>query len=323
MLWITGAAGRDGRELCLRVEGTSITGKSTRAPPGAQRLDARGLLLLPAFIDAHVHLAVAGDPALVAREELRGGIAAVLDLGVPLRKLPLDHRPLQVRFAGPLFTAPHGYPTQTWGKDGYGLEVATAQQAQDAVARVHAQGARFLKLAFDSRFPMLAPDVARAAADAARKLGMRVAAHTLDADAVERALDAGADALAHTPREELPERLRARLEGKWVISTLQAFGVPPARLRALREAGMRVAYGTDLGNTGTRPGIDERELRLLAEAGVDPVRAATADAAELLGLPELGRLSVGSPASLIAVRSLAPEALARPVWVMNCGRVVV
>ena len=114
-----------------------------------------------------------------------------------------------------------------------------------------------------------------------------------------------------------------RMGGNWVISTLHAFRVDPARLQALRHAGARIAYGTDLGNEDTAPGIDARELALLAKAGIDPLKAATQQSAELLGLRDLGRLSVGSAASLIAVRDLAPESLARPAWVMIDGKMVV
>src|SRR5207248_9369464 len=192
-----------------------------------------------------------------------------------------------------------------------------------AVRKLAESGARFAKLAFDPRFPMLAPEVARAAVVEAHGLGLMVAAHALEADSVRRALSAGADVLAHTPREELPRDLLERMGGNWVISTLHAFQVDPARLQALRHAGARIAYGTDLGNEDTAPGIDARELALLAKAGIDPLKAATQQSAELLGLRDLGRLSVGSAASLIAVRDLAPESLARPAWVMIDGKMVV
>ena len=326
MLWIANCllADPNPREGALRVEGQFITGRTSRLAVKVPTLDARGLTLVPAFVDAHVHLSVAGDAGLIAREELRRGVAGVIDLGAPEGALPsLDLRPLRVRFAGPLFTAPGGYPTQTWGKDGHGLPLTTAGEARAAVGRLAALQARFVKLAFDPRGPMLAFDVAKAAADEAHRLGLKVAAHALEADAVRLALDAGADVLAHTPREKLPADLLERMKGKWVISTLFAFEVAPERLAALREAGARIAYGTDLGNERTAPGIDARELALLKAAGVDPLRAATQDAAELAGLKDLGRLSVGGAASLLAVRNLEPEGLSRPVWVMNCGKMVV
>jgi imidazolonepropionase-like amidohydrolase len=312
------------REGALRVEGPLITGRTSRLAVKVPTLDARGLTIVPAIVDAHVHLSVAGDVDLIAREELRRGVAGVLDLGAPEPSLPaLDRRALRVRFSGPLFTAPGGYPTQSWGKNGQALELSTAADARAAVGRLAKVQARFVKLAFDPRGPVLAADVAKAAADEAHKLGMKVAAHALDVESVRRALDAGADVLAHTPREKLPADLLERMKGKWVISTLRAFDVAPERLAALREAGARIAYGTDLGNENTEPGIDARELALLKAAGVDPLRAATQDAAELLGFKDLGRLSVSSAASLLAVRGLEPEQLARPVWVMNCGKLVV
>lgn len=265
--------------------------------------------MVPAFVDAHVHLTVARASA---EEMLRGGVAAVIDLGAPEESLPLRAGALRVVFAGPLLTAPRGYPTQSWGPR-HGLPVATAGEARAAVRRLAAKGARFAKLAFDARFAMLDADAARAAADEAHRSGLRVAAHALDAGAVERALDAGADILAHTPREELPPETLRKLRGKWVVSTLHAFGVQPLRLRALLDAGMRVAYGTDLGNEDTRPGIDARELRLLQAAGVDPLDAA-AGAAELAGV-RLDGCELG-------VRGLDPDSLAAPVWVMNDGKML-
>ena len=263
---------------------------------------------------------VAGEPAAVSRAEVKGGLAAVLDLGAPERTLPLDHSPLRIRFSGPLLTAPGGYPTRSWGKNGEGLELATAADATAAVRRLSQRGATFIKLAFDPRFPLLSLDIARAAADEAHRLGLRVAAHALETESVRLALDAGADVLAHTPRDALPQDILGRLEGKWVISTLRAFAVAPARLRALADAGARIAYGTDLGNENTAPGIDAGELALIAKAGIDPLAAATSAAADLLGFTDLGSLAVGSRASVLAVRSLSPEFLGRPEWVMIDGK---
>src|SRR5207244_3166035 len=155
-------------------------------------------------------------------------------------------------------------------------------------------------------------------------------AHALEAAMVERALAAGADVLAHTPVEPLPAEL-VRLAGArrvHVLSTLKAFGGSPAaldNLRRLRTAGARVAYGTDLGNEGTAPGIDAQELALLAQAGlssVEVVAAATSAAAELLGEPELGRLTKGAAASVIGVREEALKdlrLLAQPLFVLIDG----
>ena len=320
-LWIAGAVlvDADGaRRGALQITGGRIAQAAPAPPPGARVLDAHGLFLAPALIDAHVHLAFAGELQEVAAALLRAGVAAVLDLGMPERMLPPALAPLRVVVSGPLLTAPRGYPTQSWGRDGYGCELATPDEARAAVRRLHARGARFAKLAFDARSASLDAATAHAAAEEAHALGMGVAAHALDGEAARAALAAGAEVLAHTPR----------LGGEgaaWVISTLQAFGVAPARLRALREAGARVVYGTDLGNEGTAPGVDPRELRLLLEAGLTPLevlRACTSEGAALLGLADLGSLAVGSAASLLALREDPLQdvtALARPAWVMIDG----
>src|SRR5205823_2558654 len=130
-----------GRQIVLRFRSETARGAHTIA--------VRGLTLVPALIDADVHLSVAGVPASVARAQVKGGVAAVLDLGAPERTLPLDHPPLRVGFSGPLMTAPGGYPTRSWGKNGEGLELATAADARAAVLRLSQRGARFIKLAFD------------------------------------------------------------------------------------------------------------------------------------------------------------------------------
>ena len=332
--WLAGAtlAGPPARAAALHVVDGRIAGKAKAPPKGAHVVDATGLYVAPAVVDAHVHLSVAGDLADVAKRSLDGGVAAVLDLGEPERLLSALGKlgSLRVKFAGPLLTAPGGYPTQSWGKDGYGLEVADADGARAAVRRLAALGATFAKLSFDARYPVLSPSAARAAADVAHSRGLRVAAHALDAAAVRLALDAGADVLAHTPAGPLPDALVREVGARrlWVVSTLHAFGATRAlvdNLRRLRAAGARVAYGTDLGNEGTAPGVDAEELRLLAAAGFTPSEVAalaTEAAAELVGVPELGRLTPGAAASLLAL-SRDPEtdalALAHPVWVMIDG----
>jgi imidazolonepropionase-like amidohydrolase len=329
-LWIVGARMMgSAKPSAVHVRAGRIVSLGGTPPPGATVIDAAKLVLAPAVLDAHVHLAFAGEPGTVAREELRCGIAAVLDLGAPEALLPqLRRLPLRVLASGPLLTAPRGYPTQSWGAGGYGLELSTAAEARAAVARLAGAGVRFIKLAFDPRFPLLAPEVARAAADEAHRRGLLVAAHALDADSVRRALEAGADVLGHTPVEPLAPELLDRAGKLTVISTLQAFGAgEPAleNLRQLHARGARIVYGTDLGNEGTAPGIDARELALLARAGLSPaevIDAATESAAALLGLGRLGRLAPGSAASLLALPEdplVDPAALARPAWVLIEG----
>jgi len=116
--------------------------------------------------------------------------------------------------------------------------------------------------------------------------------------------------------------------GPRVAEAIREFFAEPRNLKLverLRKAGARLAYGTDLGNEGTAPGIDAQELALLAQAGlssVEVVAAATSAAAELLGEPELGRLTKGAAASVIGVREEALKdvrLLAQPLFVLIDG----
>jgi imidazolonepropionase-like amidohydrolase len=79
-----------------------------------------------------------------------------------------------------------------------------------------------------------------------------------------------------------------------------------ASARALHQAGVRLAAGTDAGNPGTFHGLAvRRELALyVTEVGMTPVeaiRAGTANAADVLGRPDLGRIAAGARADLLIV----------------------
>ncbi|MEX2555684.1 MAG: amidohydrolase family protein [Actinomycetota bacterium] len=262
-----------------------------------------GGYLFPGFVDAHVHLSFS-EPHTVAA----GGVTGVLDLGSPLAYAFAEHPPLRFAAAGPLITARRGYPTTSWGANGYGIEVGDTGQARDAVALLADGGAVVVKVAIEpAGSPTLDARTLSAVVDAAQSRGLKVAAHALSVDAVRDALTAGVDVLAHTPMERLPEDLIASLgaNGVTVISTLRAFGAHDStreNLAALAAAGCPIAYGTDLGNGSIRPGIDPAELELLEHALGDRTRAlaaATSVAGALAGAG--GRIAPDLPADLLWV----------------------
>jgi imidazolonepropionase-like amidohydrolase len=279
--------------------------------------EERSGLLLPGLIDAHVHLSFSTADAVVA-----GGVTGVLDLGEPEAYAFAPHPPLRFAAAGPLLTAPGGYPTRSWGAGGFGLEIEDEAAAHEAVAMLAARGAAMIKAA-------VAPgelDAARirAIVAAARVRGLRVAAHALDVASVRTATDAGADVLAHTPVERLPDDLTAALAQRdtTVISTVRAFGASVKtreNLAALAAAGCRIVYGTDLGNGGILPGADIEELAILEhilgsrDAGL---ASATSLAAAVTGLPG-GRIAPGAPADLVLADGYDLSSIAKPrgVWI--------
>lgn len=288
-------------------------------------IDVRGRFLVPAFIDSHVHLAYRAEGEAMAD----GGVAGVVDLASPMDFLALDHAPLRVLASGPMVTAEGGYPTRSWGSGGYGVECADAGEAVAAVDRLHAAGAGVIKLPV-TESPQLDDVALLAVVDRAHALGLRVASHALEDDAVVRAAAAGVDALAHTPVAVLEPGSAVAWSGRAVVSTLSAFGGSAAALTnlgALRDAGAAVLYGTDFGNTRTA-GIDPEEVALLRAAGLsgaEILAAGTSAPAAFWGFPDLGVIQVGRAASVLVLThdpTLLPDALATPeqVWISGVRR---
>lgn len=314
----------DGRVLgdgAVVVEGGVVT--SVRPAAGLEagsRPVRRAAWVGPALIDEHVHLAFGGSDAM-----LPGGVAAVRDLGAPL-DLALAWQSADVRVAGPVLTAPGGYPSNGWGAGGFARPVGTPADAASAVRELAAVGVDVVKLALEPAGgqPVPSAEVAGAVVRAAHEAGLQVTAHALTAAMVARALDAGVDELAHTPVEALPAGVVDGIAaaGVRVVSTIETLAAYPgsavvANAAALVAAGVPLRYGTDLGNAGTRPGADPRELDRLAVAGLGPegaLRAATRP------------IELGQPAALVGLDRdplLDPTAWRAPVVVIAGERVIV
>lgn len=287
---------------------------------GPEEVDVSGLYLAPAFIDSHVHLAYYE----VADALADAGVAAAVDWAAPLSWLD-DRAPLpRVLASGPMITAVGGYPTQSWGSGGYGLEVADAEAAEAAVAQLLDAGADVLKvpLTGSARLDAEALEAVLAAAGE-----VPVGVHALGEDDVQQAADAGFTLLVHTPTEALDPLLVDHFADGAVISTVAAFGGGAdavLNLGALHEAGATVLYGTDLGNSRT-VGIQARELALLESAGLtgaEILAAGTSTPAAFWGLDDLGAIEVGKEGSLLVLDAdptVTPATLAEPVQVYLAG----
>ncbi len=99
-----------------------------------------------------------------------------------------------------------------------------------------------------------------------------------------------------------------------------------ASFRLLRRAGVPIVLGTD---AGVLPhGRNARELVALTEAGLSPaeaLRAATVDAAALLGATDAGEIRVGAAGDLVVVEGDPLEdihVVERPEVVIQGGRIV-
>lgn len=253
------------------------------AAPGRRALTGEHGIVLPAFTDHHVHLHLVDETQLAPH-----GIAAVLDLGgdpVALARRPREGFP-RVAYAGAFLTAAGGYPVgRSWAPPEIAREVTVASTspgvpggAATVVDEQASCGASVIKVALNSvEGPVFDAETLAVVVALARERGLPVVAHVEGERMTRLAVDAGVDALAHTPfTERIGPRLLARAaESQVWISTLDIHGSDAeaaqnasANLAAFREAGGRVLYGTDLGN-GDRPGgIQSGELAALDAAGV-------------------------------------------------------
>lgn len=295
------------------------------APAGTlpqETVNLQGHWVVPAFIDAHVHLAY-----LPAGEGLAaGGIAGAVDWAAPLDAIRADPAGPDVVWSGPMITAPGGYPLNSWGANGYGLAVSTADEARAAVDTVLGAGARVVKLPVPTRGTDLGDDVLRAAIDAAHAKNVLVGAHATRPDDAARAGRLGADILVHAPSDPLSAEAVDTWKERALIPTISAFGGTSAT-RQLHEAGATILYGTDFGNTGVR-GISESEIRGMMRAGMDGqaiLTAGTRAPAQVFGFSDLGTLEPGAQASLLILDAdprVDPTVLARPIAVLHRGRLV-
>ncbi|QYH35189.1 amidohydrolase [Salinibacterium sp. M195] len=268
----------------VRVSPHGIRAIADAASPTAIRLPG---VLLPGFRDAHVHLGLTEPRALIA-----GGLAAVDDLGGHpdrLREWAHDDAVSMVQYAGAFITAPGGYPSKrAWAVTLAVAEVSTGEQAMAAVAQQLAAGATFVKVALNSEDgPVIDDGTLSALVEHAHSRGAEVVVHVQGAGQVQRAFAAGADRLAHTPwTEKLSDALideMAQPNSRFLagrhswISTLDIhgygqrgrdFATASDNLRRFHAAGGTVRYGTDMGNGDLPPGLNQRELTALQDAGV-------------------------------------------------------
>jgi imidazolonepropionase-like amidohydrolase len=355
-VWLGGDTDPTPGVLVVDGAGRMVEFRATRQglPADLPVLGGPGHWVVPGLVDAHVHLGF--DPTAIpdpyGRFTVSGertGLVGVRDLGAPMAwatQWRTGHRPARpgspfVAVTGPILTAAGGYPSRSWGAAGYAEFVSSPAQARWVVQRLAAAGIDLVKLALEpgsQGWPVPQPRVVRAIVEAAHGAGLPVVAHAMSAELVLRALDAGVDELAHTPTQRLSPEVIDRIasSGVGVTSTLQTcFSAGTGRDAAanaadLVAAGVRLRYGTDLGNAGTRPGVDPRELDRLAAAGLGrlgALRAATEWAATAPGMRRrTGKLTVGEQAALVLLPSsplVEPGVWRTPSAVFVDGRLTV
>jgi imidazolonepropionase-like amidohydrolase len=296
-----------------------------------------------------------------ARRQLEAGVTLVRDLGAPGAEAVLVGQAVEAgTVAGPRVVASGPAVTMTGGHIPYLGRVTDGVEAMRAAVRANlALGARCIKvvatggvltMGVDPREPAYTQAELDALVEEAHRLGLTVAAHAIGEGGVAAALRAGVDSVEHgmfldEAAIELFLATGARLSATflapygilggpnvpgWIKDRARPAAEAQARsFRAAVEAGVRTVAGTDAGTPDNPHGGVAREVAFMVEAGLDvltAVRAATAEAADLLGAADRGVLRRGAPADvLVAGGDVAADvtALQHPVAVFQDGRRVV
>jgi imidazolonepropionase-like amidohydrolase len=320
------------RDGAVAIRGDEIVAAGSRedVDVDAERtLALRNATLLPGLIDLHTHGLGFGQAGSV--------VTTVRDLGTDDRNLPLQGSSPgpRVLAAGPLITAPGGYPIPIHGR-GVAHVVRNPDGARAYVRSLVDRGAAVIKVSLQFGYPVVTFATLRAIVGEAHAHDLRVTAHVGEGRGARMALRAGVDELAHMPCGEDPELMgelaRAGVE---IVATLHVirlgFGCPGLleNATAFLRRGGDLLYGSDYGVTGVPRGVDVTELELLAQVGLGrlgALRAATSKAANVLAIDGLGRLAEGSPADVVAVRGDPTQnldALSEPVLVVRSGAIQV
>jgi imidazolonepropionase-like amidohydrolase len=238
-------------------------------------------------------------------------------------------------FASTRAMAPTGmYPIVS---DNWELELPHGVQPVDgvegarlAVRQQVAHGADWIKYYSDRRYYFtpdsvlhswvnFTDDEARAIVDEAHRLGRRVAAHAIGSDGIAAALRAGVNTIEHG--DGMTDSLLDVLVAKgvyWVPTVTVAYYVAGPRggvwgpmVERQRRAftrgvkkGVRIVLGTDVGGFPWTELNQAKEFEYYVQYGMTPMQAiksGTSLAAELLGQRDLGVVTAGAYADLVAV----------------------
>ena len=315
----------DGRQLqppgTVVIEGDRIGSDAG----GAEIIDGGGGVLLPGFIDAHVH--AHHRHALVLLSGF--GVTTALDMGsAPAQIDPLRGVPglTDIRSAGTPAIAPGSMHSRIPGIGQRGLVAGPDQAAQFVDDRV-AEGSDYIKIIVGNPGPSHDQATLAALVAAARDHAKLSVAHAASYEAVEMALRAGVGVLTHVPLDKALDETAAALAAagnRILIPTLAmmegvvAQSAPPGAdyaaarqsVMVMHQAGVPILAGTD---ANADPGVPaaishgsslHHELELLVDAGLSTLsalRSATSRPARYFGLGDRGVIEPGRRADLVLI----------------------
>ncbi len=316
---------------------------SIAVPDGAARVDLSGMTVIPAIVDAHVHMSTTRDE-LIADLQRRAyfGVGAAISMGSDDAGTPLEIRneviPDAARFlsAGLGITSPEpGRRVVHW--------VTTEDEARQAVRDEAARDVDMIKIWVDDRdgqYDKLSPEIYTAVIEEAHANGLQVAAHIFNLEDGKGLLQAGVDVFAHGVRDlDIDQEfldLVAERPDVVLVPNLPARGVPTDlgwlagtmpddQLQALQateaDPAAQEAHGIQarnlarlseagmivaFGTDGNTPWAAHVEMEDMVEAGMSPadvIVAATGTSAAALGLTDMGTIEAGKSADFVVLEA--------------------
>jgi imidazolonepropionase-like amidohydrolase len=227
--------------------------------------------------------------------------------------------------------------------------ISGAEEARRAVREQIGNGANWIKVYADWSEPTLTVEEMKVIVEEAHKHKRKVAAHANTPEGIHNALTAGVDSIEHGHRIDRANLELMKVQGVFLVPTVGVIDASAADLpndemihkrfadfmahidEALKTAktlGVKIASGFDASEAKGQ-GKNADELVALVKHGLTPIeaiRAATTNAAELLGWQDrVGTVEPGKFADLIAVEGdpLADITVLKSVkFVMKGGAVV-
>jgi imidazolonepropionase-like amidohydrolase len=200
------------------------------APAGATHVDLRGKTMMPAMVNAHVHIGYEGYTSWGAKNytaanvldhlqrEAYYGIGATQSVGSSPTRESLQFQqdqqagkfaPASRYFFMPGMAPPNGGPDAVLRVATTELhvvnEVSTGEEARAAVKTMAGQGIQQVKIWVDDRrgtYPKMSPEVFNAVIDEAHRHRMIVNAHATTLSDQKDVIKAGADVLVHVVQNE-------------------------------------------------------------------------------------------------------------------------
>jgi imidazolonepropionase-like amidohydrolase len=214
--------------LVVRSGRIASVGAGTAAPAGIRQIDARGMTLMPGFIDGHRHI-ISGnadqwlkDQAVPRMQEfLEAGYTTLLAGGGPAE----GNLELKRRIDSGQLKGPRVIPAAQ-----VNLNTGTPEQARTELRRLAALGIRFIGEETINPKPPTPMQIEnlRAIVDESKKAGALVMVHAVSPQAMIAAVDAGVPLLVHTPHYGwvTDEEARKVAAARVLNLSTTAFGVP-------------------------------------------------------------------------------------------------